>query len=430
MGKLWANFKYNNMLKYEFTNGSVSLFIDKRRANKENAYPLKWRVYYKRKRTDYPIRVFLTDEEWEVLPTSKLKKLADLRKELIPYFNNVLVKNINELLRNNNFSIEQFNHNLGKSDILTVNDAFNAKIKALQENDKISNSIIYQCSLNSLEKFAGEKISFSKITPKFLKEYQQDMEKNEIRKSTIGMYVRCLRAIINNNGEPYLTDANYPFGKGKYIVPTGSGREMALQLSDIHLLEAYECEDVVAEQCRDMWLFSFYCSGANFNDICKFKYKNIMNGEIYFIRQKTKSTTQDQKDIVVPILEPMQRIIDKHGNENTNKENYIFPFLNDTYTEQERFLKTQNLIRLTNKKIKLIAKKIGLMDGISTYTARHSYATILAKLRVPESFIAEQLGHSKRIVTQNYFDSYTKEERVSFNSLLLPSNSGKMEGGV
>ncbi len=150
-----------------------------------------------------------------------------------------------------------------------------------------------------------------------------------------------------------------------------------------------------------------------------------MNDEIYFIRQKTKSTTQDQKDIVVPILEPMQKIIDKHGNKDTDKENYIFPFLNDTVTEQERFLKTQNLIRLTNKKIKIIAKKIGLMDGISTYTARHSYATILAKLRVPESFIAEQLGHSKRTVTQNYFDSYMKEERVSFNSLLLQSNSGK-----
>lgn len=160
-------------------------------------------------------------------------------------------------------------------------------------------------------------------------------------------------------------------------------------------------------------------------DTSKFKYKNILNDEIYFIRQKTKSTTQDQKDIVVPILEPMQKIIDKHGNKDTDKENYIFPFLNDTLTEQERFLKTQNLIRLTNKKIKIIAKKIGLMDGISTYTAHHSYATILAKLRVPESFIAEQLGHSKRTVTQNYFDSYTKEERVSFNSLLLQSNSGK-----
>ena len=160
-------------------------------------------------------------------------------------------------------------------------------------------------------------------------------------------------------------------------------------------------------------------------DTSKFKYKNILNDEIYFIRQKTKSTTQDQKDIVVPILEPMQKIIDKHGNKDTDKENYIFPFLNDTVTEQERFLKTQNLIRLTNKKIKIIAKKIGLMDGISTYTARHSYATILAKLRVPESFIAEQLGHSKRTVTQNYFDSYMKEERVSFNSLLLQSNSGK-----
>ncbi|RNC64462.1 hypothetical protein D7D25_11190 [Proteiniphilum sp. X52] len=159
-----------------------------------------------------------------------------------------------------------------------------------------------------------------------------------------------------------------------------------------------------------------------------------MHGEIYFIRQKTKSTIQDQKDIVVPILETIQRIIDKHenkhGNENTDKEKYLFPFLNDTNTEKERFLKSQNLIRLTNKKIKIIAKKIGLMDGISPYTAHHSYATILAKLRVPESFIAEQLGHSKRTVTQNYFDSYTKEERLGFNILLLKSNSEKTEADV
>ncbi|MDD4428925.1 MAG: site-specific integrase [Paludibacter sp.] len=417
------------MLQYEFTNGTISLFFDDRRANKDGKYPLRWRLYYRGKRVYYPINKYLSKEEWGALPTSRIVSLVEIRKDLNYYFNEILVQKINELVRNNNFSIEQFNYLLGKSDILSVNDAFNAKIKELEKGDKISNSIIYQCAINCLETFAGKNLSFSQITPKFLKDYQQDMEKKELRRSTIGIYMRCLRAIINNEGDPYLTGAKYPFGKGKYIVPTGSGREMALQLPDIHLLEAYECEDVVTEQCRDMWLFSFYCSGANFNDICKFKYKNIMNGEIYFIRQKTKSTTQDQKDIVVPILEPMQRIIDKHGNDNTNKENYIFPFLNDTNTEQERFLKTQNLIRLTNKKIKLVAKKIGLMDGISTYTARHSYATILAKLRVPESFIAEQLGHSKRTVTQNYFDSYTKEERLSFNGLLLQSNSGITESG-
>lgn len=416
------------MYDYKHYNGiTVSLIRDVRKKNKEDICPLKWRVTYQRKQEYYPTGFSMSLVDWEDFQTKSLKKHISIRTSLDHHNDDVLKPKIKALGDKNIFTFDALNNLLGKSDILTVNDAFNAKIKSLQENDKISNSIIYQCSLNSLEKFAGEKISFSKITPKFLKEYQQDMEKNEIRKSTIGMYVRCLRAIINNNGEPYLTDANYPFGKGKYIVPTGSGREMALQLPDIHLLEAYECNDAITEQCRDMWLFSFYCSGANFNDICKFKYKNIMNGEIYFIRQKTKSTTQDQKDIVVPILEPMQKIIDKHGNESTDKESYLFPILNDTTTEQERFLKTQNLIRLTNKKIKLIAKKIGLMDGISTYTARHSYATILAKLRVPESFIAEQLGHSKRTVTQNYFDSYTKEERVSFNSLLLQSNSEKQE---
>jgi integrase len=40
-------------------------------------------------------------------------------------------------------------------------------------------------------------------------------------------------------------------------------------------------------------------------------------------------------------------------------------------------------------------------------------------MRVPESYIAEQLGHANKTVTQNYFDSYTKEERITYNSMLL-----------
>jgi integrase/recombinase XerD len=131
------------MLQYEFTNGTISLFFDDRRANKDGKYPLRWRLYYRGKRVYYPINKYLTKEEWDALPTSRIVSLVEIRKDLNYYFNEILINKINELVRNNNFSVEQFNYLLGKSDILSVNDAFNAKIKELEKDEKISNSIIY-----------------------------------------------------------------------------------------------------------------------------------------------------------------------------------------------------------------------------------------------------------------------------------------------
>jgi integrase len=144
----------------------------------------------------------------------------------------------------------------------------------------------------------------------------------------------------------------------------------------------------------------------------------IEHHEIYFYRKKTVNKTKDKKEIVAPILEPMQRIIDRWGNDNTGNTVLIFPFCNECTTEEQYRHEIHNIIRLTNKQIKIISKALNLPD-ISTYSARHSYATILAKLRVPESYIAEQLGHANRTVTQNYFDNYTKKERIHYNSMLL-----------
>lgn len=404
------NYKYSN-------NGVVvSLIRDIRKKDKNAECPLRWCVCFKRKRTYYSTGFSLSLKEWGDFINKNLGVHKEMRTSLSTHLDHILKPKVKELADNGVFTHERLNQLLGKSDINSVNDAFKAKITALEQSDKISNKIIYQCALNAFESFAGTK-PFSAITPKFLREFQEDMEKREMRKSSMGMYLRCLRAIINNNGESFLPAGNYPFGKGKFVIPTGSGREMALSLDDIHKIEAYECKSKTAEFCRDMWIFSFYCSGVNFADLCRMRYKDIQNDEIHFIRQKTKGTTQDQKDIVSPIIPPMRRIILKHGNKD--KGGYIFPMLNGTKTESARVSSIRNFIRLTNRKIKDIAKDLKLVDGISTYTSRHSYATILAKLRTPESYIAEQLGHSKRSVTQGYFDSYTREERFKYNGLLV-----------
>jgi integrase len=273
--------------------------------------------------------------------------------------------------------------------------------------------------LHSIEAYAGKNIQFNAVTIKWLVNYQKYLEGKSISYATMGMRYRAIRAILNlaikNND---VKESAYPFGKGKFEIPSGSGREMALTVEEVRRIAAYECPTDTLAMCRDLWLFSFYGNGVNFGDMCRFKWGDVENGEIYFYRKKTFNNTKDKKEIIAPILPPMQAIIDRWSNPNTGKNVFIFPFCNECTTEEQLKHAIHNILRLSNKQIKLVTKALELPD-ISTYNARHSYATILAKMRVPESYIAEQLGHANKTVTQNYFDSYTKEERITYNSMLL-----------
>jgi site-specific recombinase XerD len=77
----------------------------------------------------------------------------------------------------------------------------------------------------------------------------------------------------------------------------------------------------------------------------------------------------------------------------------------------------QNVIRLTNKKMSEISKALDF-EKISTYTARHSYATVLKRSGANIVFISESLGHSDLRTTENYLASFEKEERAKIASLL------------
>jgi len=407
------------MFDYSLNGVTLRLTFDKRSPDENGRYPIRWCVTYKRERTYLSTGIRLTPDEWTALGDSRKPSIKEHRNSLQRYYEDVIKKHVKELSETDNFTFDALNVRLSRAVIHTVNSAFDAKVKELKEAGHEGNATVYEFIKTAFETYGGKAIPFSAVTPKWLFAYQKEMEKKGISYATMGMRFRTLRAIINDAIRKGLIKANaYPFGKGKFEIPTGSGREMALYLDDIKKIAAYDCLTDTLAMCRDLWLFSFYCNGANFGDMCRFKYDNVEQGEIYFYRKKTFTKTKDKKEIIAPILEPMQRIINQWGNPNTGKNAFIFPFCNECTTEEQMRHEIHNIIRLTNKQIKIVTKALELPD-ISTYSARHSYATILAKKRAPESYIAEQLGHANRTVTQNYFDSYTKEERIQYNSMLL-----------
>ena len=423
-------------MKYYYSNGeglNVRLFRDIRRRDKSGDCPLRWCITFNRKRIYYSTGKSLNADDWELFEKSEPKEfnkknanhLKPLFEDLSNYFNKILEPKVKSL--SDNFSFDALNIELGKSDIKTVNDAFNSKIDALIKSNRIGNSTIYKTVRNSLENYKGKNISFNSITVSFLNNYEAHLKAEGVKTATISLYIRTLRAIINNDGKPYLKDDAYPFGRGKYLIKTSKGGEkIALTLRQIHAIESLDCGDQLTEFCRDLWLFSFYGSGINFTDIFRLKTTDIVMGELNFVRFKTRNTKTDETFINVPILEPMKRIIAKHGNKS--KGGYIFPLLNDCTNEQDRRKKIFNITHESNKRIKAICRELKhddstLMipdyDSVNNYTARHSYATILNKLKVPESFISQQLGHSKQNVTQGYFNEFDRDERFKYNSLLL-----------
>ena len=107
----------------------------------------------------------------------------------------------------------------------------------------------------------------------------------------------------------------------------------------------------------------------------------------------------------------MQIIIDKWGTKPQAPNNFIFPYLTGKETPMEEKTVIRNVTRLCNKRLKKIGKAIGI-EGISTYTARHSYATVLKRSGANIAYISESLGHNDLKTTENYLASFEKEERI------------------
>ena len=418
-------------MKFHYSNNGITAYLmrDIRKKDSEGDCPLRWCVTYKRNRRYYSTGISLNLKDWELFEMSensdfnfktKARHLKENKNDLEVYFENKLKPIVKELA--DNFTFEGLGNKLGKSDISNLNEAFQAKIDDLYENDRINYAESFKSTLKSIEDYYGKSINFNSITPDFLRKYEKHLLDSGKTVTTVGFYMRNLRVIINGDGEPYLKGGKYPFGVGgyKYTIPKGERREMALELGQIHMIQAHKCEPS-SEIYRNMWVFSFYGNGINMTDICRLKYSEIQNGEITFVRKKTKNKRRTVVRIYIPITRPIQDIINKHGNKN--KDGYIFPFLNRIETEKQIVRKIADVTKSVNETIRHITKELNLPDGITAYSTRHSYVTILERLNVPRIFIQNSLGHTTESVTDNYSKMAERELRFKYNSFLLPKSN-------
>lgn len=411
------------MYNYSDNGVTVSAILDTRKQNKAGLYPIKVRVTHQRHRQYYSTGKSLSMEDWDKLPESRSKYLADIRASVQVTAERVR-ENVKELVREDAFSFDNFNKRMGRATGDTVNTAFKARCEMFKANQKLNTCALNTYTLRSIEDFAGQHVKFNQITEEWLKRFEQHLRDKGRSYTTISMYMRNLQVIINEaKAAGVVKPSQHPFGKGRYEIPQHEGRSIALTLNDISKIMDYICESETIEMCRDMWIFLYLCNGANITDVCRLKYANIQSGEICFYRQKTLARSKKKKLIYAVITPEMQAIMNRWGNEGGEPDCYIFPFLHGAMSAEEEVRSIKNITSLINKKMKHIGKQLEI-GSISTYTARHSYATVLKRSGANPAYISETLGHTDLRTTENYLARFEKEEREKNAALLTRFKQG------
>src|SRR4051794_3159449 len=114
----------------------------------------------------------------------------------------------------------------------------------------------------------------------------------------------------------------------------------------------------------------------NIKDIAELKQKNYSGDRLQFIRAKTKQTAKSNLTTIDVLLQPVSKgIIDKYANQSNDPESYLFPFLSKDVSSYTNFQRVKNLTRSINKCIKKLAASAGIKENISSYSARHTFAT-------------------------------------------------------
>ena len=396
---------------------SIVAFLDTIRPRKDKTFTVRLRIIHNRFPKYYTTKINLNSADW--IKLAEGKRLGENLKEKKTIIYRLIRKAYSVVYELPEFTFDLFDKKFLRKtgDATNIYHAFEEYIKECKSEERLGTASSYEYARNALQEFSGkEKLRYETITSKFLKDFEKWWVQQDKSLTSVGIYLRCVRHLYNKAikaGD--VSIENYPFGDlkdGKYTIPQPQNIKLALPLSDIKKIFEYQPVENSPEHFhRDMWIFSYLCNGINVKDLCLLKYKDIAREHIQFRRAKTMNTNKGAKPIEAIITEEVKQIINKWGTKPKEPNNYVFPFLTDGLTPAQIQSRVKQATKQINKYIKRVAKNIGIDANISTYTARHSFATVLKRSGAPVSFISESLGHTDIKTTQSYLASFENEAK-------------------
>jgi len=260
----------------------------------------------------------------------------------------------------------------------------------------------YLAGVEAVMKFNnGRDIALYDINVTFLKNFEAHHLGKGNSKNTIGIYLKAIRVIYNS---AIAEDQFVPFKNAfkHYRIPPSTRTKKRAILKE----KLIKIKSLLYEKESPLWhaknyaLIMFYCRGMNFVDLVKIKVKDISDGRLYYGRSKTDDSFS------VKITEELSNIL-VYYLQGKKPNDYLLPTNYDGSTKHFQKYKSQR--RRMNERLRIIAADAGIDGQFTTYSIRHSWATIAKYMGISTEIISEGLGHKSLKTTQIYLKSFQNE---------------------
>ena len=232
----------------------------------------------------------------------------------------------------------------------------------------------------------------------------------------MSVHFRTFRALYNRAVvEDFAKKESDPFVDFKVSKFNTKTQKRAIKKEDIVRIALLTLEKGTRlYNSQNAFLFSYYCSGINISDIIELEWTDIsLDGLMEYERNKT---LQKQR---VQLLPPAKEILAYYGKYSTG--DYIFPYLDKAKhkTVAQINNRVKKITKQINEDLKTLAKMAGIETNLTTYVARHTFATVLKRSGVDISKISELLGHDSEKTTKIYLGDFENEELYAATLNLL-----------
>jgi site-specific recombinase XerD len=392
---------------------SVICYKSKTLANGE--HPLMLRIAQNGKSTYKSLKISVAAKHWDFernvpKPNNPNKDLIQkiILKTKLDYQQKILEKKANsEEFTASSLINEQKEEIKAK----TVEEFYLSLIEDLKQKGRIGNSYAYLNSYNTLRNFnKGKKLNytFSHIDVSFCKRFEDWMRSKGNKDTTLSYQFRTLRATYNKAIEAKIVAREKnPFIEYKLSHFNTKTIKRALSKNDILKLINANCngQSKLRQLTHDLFSFSYLCGGISFVDIANLTRQNIVEDRLIYQRQKTHG------NINLLLSKEASTIIAKYSTYQQEAE-YLFPILHCKrhITPMQKSNRVHKICHQVNTELRTFAQELGITAEVTTYVARHSFATILKKSGVNIGIISQALGHQDIKTTQIYLSKFDNEQ--------------------
>ena len=238
-------------------------------------------------------------------------------------------------------------------------------------------------------------LTFDQLTPDMIECYEAWLIDQRLKQNSIRCYLRTLNTLLCKAvGEGLLSNINlFSHVRLSYVKTT----KRAISERELKVIANLKLpEHSTLALARDIFMFSFYMRGMPFVDIAYLRKSDLKNGMWTYCRKKTNQC------LMVEWEKAQQKILDRYANQ-TKHTSYLLPIIKKE--DGTEYLQYQRMQININRALKKIGEKVGLKMPLTTYVARHTWASVARDMNISIAIISEGMGHNSIKTTQVYLNS-------------------------